>query len=151
MAHDDDTEIHDDDTADDEAGGFTDRLIGAAVEAEFETGVREATVAEAKAHILIRIPRIILGFLIVIIGIIALPLPGPGWLIILAGLGILSIDFVWAARLIKFIRRVIPGIPEDGKIPARTWVIMAVIMLAAGATSVWYYLFDGKATVSGWF
>lgn len=130
---------------------LSDRFVDAAVEAEFETGHREETVAEAKAHILIRVPRMILGFLIVIVGIIALPLPGPGWLIILAGLGILSIDFVWAARLIKFIRRRIPGIPEDGNIPARTWVIMIAIMAIAGACSAWYYLFDGKATVTGWF
>lgn len=130
---------------------LSDRIVDAAVEAEFETGYREESVAEAKAHILIRIPRIILGFLVVIVGIIALPLPGPGWLIIVAGLGILSLDFVWAARLIKFIRRRIPGIPEDGKIPMRTWVIMIAMMAIAGAASVWYYLFDGKATVSGWF
>ena len=130
---------------------FKDRLVDAAVAAEFETGEREDTIAEAKAHILIRIPRMILGFVIVIVGIIALPLPGPGWLIILAGLGILSVDFVWAANLITFIRRRIPGVPEDGEIPARTWAIMAAIMAVAAAASVWWYLFDGKETVTGWF
>lgn len=130
---------------------FTDRLIDAAVEAEFDTGEREETVDAAKDHIIIRLARISLGFLIVIAGIAALPLPGPGWLIILAGLGILSRDFVWAARLIRYIRRRIPGIPEDGKIPPRTWVMMGLIMAVAAACSVWWYLFDGKDTVYGWF
>lgn len=130
---------------------FSDRLVDAAVAAEFETGYREESVEEAKAHILIRIPRIILGFLIVILGIVALPLPGPGWLIIIAGLGILSLDFVWAATLIRFIRRRIPGVPEEGSVPARTWLIMGVIMAAAIATSVWYYVYGGQDTVRGWF
>jgi len=129
---------------------FSERLVDAAVEAEFETGRREETVREAQAHILIRIPRIILGFLVVILGIVALPLPGPGWLIILAGLGILSLDFAWAARLIRYIRRTIPGVPEDGKVPGRTWLIMIVIMSAATACTIWYYFFGGQDTVSGW-
>lgn len=143
--------VQDDRSDIEEEHDFKDRLVDAAVEAEFDTGHREETIAEAKAHILIRIPRMILGFLIVIVGIIALPLPGPGWLIILAGLGILSVDFVWAAKLITYIRRRIPGVPEDGQIPARTWAIMGAIMAVAAAASVWWYLFDGKATVTGWF
>ena len=130
---------------------FSDRLIDAAVQAEFETGEREETVAEAKSHIIVRLARMCLGFLIVIAGIIALPLPGPGWLIILAGLSILAKDFVWAARLMTFIRRRIPGIPEDGKIPPRTWAIMGAVMVAAALASVWWYVYDGKETVYGWF
>lgn len=138
-------------TGDSGKPAFTERLVDAAVHAEFETGVREESVAEAKSHILIRLGRITLGFVVTIAGIVALPLPGPGWLIILAGLSILAQDFVWAARLITFIRRRIPGIPEDGAIPRRTWFIMGAMMLAAGAASVWWYLYDGKETVSGWF
>lgn len=130
---------------------LSDRFVEAAVQAEFETGYREETVGEAKSGVIVRLARITLGFLIVILGIVALPLPGPGWLIILAGLSILSKDFVWAARLIGFIRRRIPGIPEDGNIPRRTWLIMGVVTLAAAAGSVWWYMFDGKATVTGWF
>ena len=130
---------------------FAERLIDAAVEAEFETGHREETVDEAKDRIILRLGRMILGFVVVIVGIAALPLPGPGWLIILAGLSILSVDFAWAARLMLFIRRRIPGIPEDGQIPRRTWFIMGAVMLAATAASVWWYFFDGRETVTGWF
>lgn len=131
--------------------GFSERLIDAAIDAEFETGEREDTVEEAKDHVIVRLGRMTLGFIIVIVGIVALPLPGPGWLIILAGLSILAKDFAWAARVILFIRRRIPGIPEDGQIPRRTWLVMGVIMVVAAAGSVWWYAFDGKETVTGWF
>lgn len=41
----------------------------------------------------------VLGFLIVLIGIAMLPLPGPGSLIILLGVTILAIEFKWASEL----------------------------------------------------
>ena len=33
------------------------------------------------------------------------PLPGPGWLIVFLGLGILATEFAWAERLLGFGRR----------------------------------------------
>jgi uncharacterized protein (TIGR02611 family) len=44
------------------------------------------------------------GGLVVVTGIILIPFPGPGWLIVLAGLAILAIEFVWAQRLLAFTR-----------------------------------------------
>lgn len=38
----------------------------------------------------------------VIIGIIAIPYPGPGWLIVFTGLAILATEFDWAKRLLDF-------------------------------------------------
>jgi uncharacterized protein (TIGR02611 family) len=43
-----------------------------------------------------------IGGLVVIIGIIAIPYPGPGWLIVFAGLGILSKEFPWAKRILDY-------------------------------------------------
>ena len=122
----------------DEGDGLFGRLEEAAIRAEFETGEREATVEEAKAHALVRIARMTLGFIVVIIGIIALPLPGPGWLIIAGGLTILAKDVAWADRALRYIRRRIPGIPEDGKIPRSQKITIAVITLAAISVSLWW-------------
>jgi uncharacterized protein (TIGR02611 family) len=44
----------------------------------------------------------LLGLLIIAVGIVLLPLPGPGWVIIFGGLAIWSLDFKWAARLRRF-------------------------------------------------
>jgi uncharacterized protein (TIGR02611 family) len=46
----------------------------------------------------------VLGALVVAIGIILIPFPGPGWLIVLGGLAIWAIEFVWAQRLLQFTR-----------------------------------------------
>ena len=49
----------------------------------------------------IRVIRILTGVLIVVAGVVlAIPgVPGPGFLVIFAGLSILAVDFVWAHRL----------------------------------------------------
>lgn len=47
------------------------------------------------------ITTVVLGFLVVVIGLILVPLPGPGWLVVFAGLAILSIEFVWAQEAVK--------------------------------------------------
>jgi uncharacterized protein (TIGR02611 family) len=46
----------------------------------------------------------VVGLTIIVIGIILLPLPGPGWLIIFAGLFVLSTEFEWAERLLEYAR-----------------------------------------------
>lgn len=44
----------------------------------------------------------IVGGCVLIIGIIAIPYPGPGWLIVFAGLGILATEFTWARRILDY-------------------------------------------------
>lgn len=46
----------------------------------------------------------IIGGLVLLVGIIAIPYPGPGWLIVFAGLAILSTEFEWAQRVLKYTR-----------------------------------------------
>ncbi|MGY2002933.1 TIGR02611 family protein [Blastococcus sp. SYSU DS1024] len=47
----------------------------------------------------------IVGGLIVAIGLVTIPLPGPGWLTVIAGLFILATEFTWAERLLEFTKR----------------------------------------------
>ncbi|WP_092375441.1 TIGR02611 family protein [Micromonospora phaseoli] len=51
----------------------------------------------------------VLGALVVTIGIALIPLPGPGWLLVIAGLGIWAVEFHWAKRLLAFTRRHVHG------------------------------------------
>lgn len=44
----------------------------------------------------------IIGSLVLIVGIIAIPYPGPGWLIVFSGLAILATEFEWAQRVLDF-------------------------------------------------
>jgi uncharacterized protein (TIGR02611 family) len=51
-----------------------------------------------------RIAVTVAGVSVIIIGIILLPLPGPGWLVIFGGLGLLATEYEWAARLLAWAR-----------------------------------------------
>lgn len=44
----------------------------------------------------------IVGGAVLVAGIFMIPYPGPGWLVVFAGLGILSTQFEWAARVLQF-------------------------------------------------
>jgi uncharacterized protein (TIGR02611 family) len=44
------------------------------------------------------------GAIVIIVGIILIPFPGPGWLVVLTGLAILGVEFAWARRLLQFTR-----------------------------------------------
>lgn len=44
----------------------------------------------------------ITGFTILIMGIIMIPYPGPGWLVVFAALGILSTEYAWARRILDY-------------------------------------------------
>ena len=117
-------------------GGFVERLSAAAIEAEFETGRHEETVEEARHGVMIRLARIVGGFAVIGIGVAALPLPGPGWVIIIVGLSLLP--FAWAERTVMLIRRKVPGVPAEGTIPLSTWIIMGVMVATFSTISIVY-------------
>ncbi|HMD39102.1 MAG TPA: PGPGW domain-containing protein [Candidatus Acidoferrum sp.] len=52
-----------------------------------------------------RLSRIVGGFTLLLAGIVMIVTPGPGWLVILLGLGLLAAEFVWARRLMDRIKR----------------------------------------------
>ena len=47
----------------------------------------------------------VLGGSIVVGGLLLVPLPGPGWLVVFVGLAILATEFVWAQSLLDFGKR----------------------------------------------
>jgi hypothetical protein len=52
-----------------------------------------------------RVGVTIAGFAVLLAGIAMLVLPGPGLLVIIAGLGILSTEYVWAQRMLATAKR----------------------------------------------
>jgi uncharacterized protein (TIGR02611 family) len=69
------------------------------------TGWRRRIAARPAIDHPYRIAVGLIGSLIVAAGIVAIPLPGPGWLIVLGGLFVLATEFSWAERLLEFTRR----------------------------------------------
>ena len=51
---------------------------------------------------LYRIAVAVVGAVVVAAGLVAVPAPGPGWLIVFAGVGIWATEFEWAQRLLRW-------------------------------------------------
>jgi uncharacterized protein (TIGR02611 family) len=82
----------------------------------------------------------VLGGAVVVLGIVLIPLPGPGWLIVFAGLAVLATEFVWAERLLLFARRQVHGWTTwvtRQSLLVRVLVGLAGLLCVAGA--VWLY------------
>ena len=76
--------------------------------------------------------RIIIGLiggLVTVFGAIALVGPGPGILIVLAGLGILATEFAWAARVMVHTRTYAQKAADKAGIPK--WAQFALIAVGA--------------------
>jgi uncharacterized protein (TIGR02611 family) len=63
--------------------------------------------ANPVGRIVLRLSVLIVGLLVIALGLVLVPLPGPGWLIVFGGLAIWSIEFNWARRLTGYVRAVI--------------------------------------------
>ncbi len=88
----------------------------------------------------------LVGAVVTIAGLIMVPAPGPGWLVVFAGLAILATEFSWAKRLLDF-----------GRAKFKAWVrwmnlrplwLRGVIGLAGLAFLVCLLL--GSLYLSGW-
>jgi uncharacterized protein (TIGR02611 family) len=51
-----------------------------------------------------RIFTAVIGVSVVLIGIVLIPYPGPGWLIVFAGFAILATEFEFAARALEWLK-----------------------------------------------
>jgi tellurite resistance protein TerC len=67
-----------------------------------------------------RFLKILFGFTILALGLVMIVTPGPGWLTILLGLGILAAEFVWARRLLDRLKE--QGVRFRDTVLTRTWV-----------------------------
>lgn len=56
-------------------------------------------------RITLRLMVAVLGALVVAAGIVLIPLPGPGWALVIIGLSIWAVEFVWARHLLGYTRQ----------------------------------------------
>lgn len=90
------------------------------------------------------------GGSVIIIGVIAIPYPGPGWLIVFAGLGILSKEFIWAAKALSYARKKYDAwnvwIKDQNRfVQSITFIITCVVVVV----TVW--IFNGYGLLNSWF
>jgi uncharacterized protein (TIGR02611 family) len=114
---------------------------------------RRRLAARRTTHLAYRIVVGVVGALVVAFGLVTIPLPGPGWLTVIAGLFILATEFAWAERLLDFTRRHVKRWTDwVGRQPM--WVRIALGVLTAavvyGVVVVVLHLTGVPSWVPGW-
>ena len=90
------------------------------------------------------------GGVVLIVGVIAIPYPGPGWLIVFAGLAILAREFKWARRALKIGRKKYDEWNEwvakqHWSVKTVTFLLTTVVVVA----TIW--LVNGYGLLNVWF
>lgn len=78
----------------------------------------------------------VIGAALVVSGLIMVPFPGPGWLVVFAGLAVLATEFAWAHRLLGFAKRTVTAATDW--LGRQNWFvrIVATLLTAALATAI---------------
>ena len=84
---------------------FPDEPATAGPSAASPVEVAEGSVRSRLRRHLARAGVALLGGVIVLVGLLLVPLPGPGWAVVLVGTSVLGREFPWAARLSEVVRR----------------------------------------------
>ncbi len=84
----------------------------------------------------------VLGLAVVAFGLVLVPLPGPGWLIVFAGVAIWSLEFDWADRLQRYGRRQLGRwtawlMRQGWPVRIAVGVATAILVVAVIALSLW--------------
>jgi uncharacterized protein (TIGR02611 family) len=91
----------------------------------FVHAVRERRERHRERNRIIRIAVAMVGFLIVLVGLALIPLPGPGLLVTAVGLAILALEFAWAERLLE---RTVDKIEDAGETVRKASPLQQVLL-----------------------
>ena len=81
----------------------------------------------------------VVGLTVLLVGVAAIPYPGPGWAIVFLGLAILATEFYWARRTLTYTRG-----PYDNAMarfrrqPAWVQALGAVLTAAVVVATLWF-------------
>lgn len=97
--------------------------------------------------------RILIGFLgwtVLLAGIVMIPYPGPGWLVVFIGLSILAAEFAWAKRVNDYAHRKYDYwqqwlAAQPLYIKAIFWILTCITVV----TTIW--LLNGYGMMNDWF
>lgn len=100
---------------------------------------RDGVRASRAGRLTLKIVVGVLGTAMVIGGLIMVPFPGPGWLVVFGGLAVLATEFAWAHRLLEFGKRML-GLWTQWLL-RRSWpvrILVSAVTLAIAGTIVWF-------------
>jgi uncharacterized protein (TIGR02611 family) len=88
-----------------------------------------------------RIVLEVLGWLLVVLGIAAIPLPGPGLLILFGGLALLSQQYEWAERRVEPVKKRAVQAAEEGVATTPRIILstlFALLLIGCGVVWIWH-------------
>jgi uncharacterized protein (TIGR02611 family) len=120
-------------------------------------GVLDRIRRNPTGRLVLRIAIGVLGTLVVAVGIVLIPFPGPGWAIVIVGLAIWALEFAWAKNLLEFTKRHVQSWTRwiaRQSVPVR--LLVGVVGLIFVSAIVWTSVrisfgIDLVAVVRGWF
>lgn len=91
----------------------------------------------------------VVGGIVLIAGIVMIPYPGPGWLVVFAGLAILATEFAWAGAVLRYAKGRYDAWNawlkrQPGVVRAAVWTLTAVVVI----TTLW--LLGAYGIIAGW-
>ena len=95
--------------------------------------------ANPHTHLIYRLVVGVLGLVVVVLGLIMVPFPGPGWLVVFLGLAIWATEFEWAQRLLHTARRTLQRW-NDLLMPQPWWVKGLVLLATIAAVAAIFWL-----------
>ncbi|WP_367324459.1 TIGR02611 family protein [Streptomyces sp. HUAS ZL42] len=98
--------------------------------------------ARRALHLSWQVGVFIIGLAVVVAGIIMLPLPGPGWVVIFGGMAIWATEFVWAQLVLRWTKRKVTEAAQRALDPRvrRRNIALTVIGLVIVSVLVGIYL-----------
>ncbi|MGW6138505.1 TIGR02611 family protein [Streptomyces sp. NPDC055144] len=121
---------------------------GAKAEPELGSRAPEFIKARRALHLSWQVGVFVIGLAVVVAGVIMLPLPGPGWLVIFGGMAIWATEFVWAQLVLRWTKRKVTEATQRALDPAvrRRNIILTsvgvVIIAVLVAIYVWKFGFE---------
>lgn len=95
----------------------------------------------------------VVGSVLLVVGLITIPLPGPGWLTVIAALFVLATEFTWAERLLEFTQRQVArwtGWLGGQPVWVRVLVTLATAAFVLGVLVVVMHLLGVPTWLPGW-
>ncbi|MFJ8693679.1 TIGR02611 family protein [Streptomyces roseolilacinus] len=91
--------------------------------------------ARRTLHLSWQVGVFLIGLAVVVVGVIMLPLPGPGWFVIFAGMAIWATEFVWAQIVLRWTKRKVTEAAQralDPRVRRRNMTLTAIGLVIAG-------------------
>ncbi|MGI5199494.1 TIGR02611 family protein [Streptomyces sp. CA-288835] len=96
-------------------------------------------------HLSWQVGVFVVGLAVVVAGVIMLPLPGPGWLVIFGGMAIWATEFVWAQLVLRWTKRKVTEATQralDPKVRRRNIILTTIGLVIVGVLAgIYLYRF----------